>query len=508
MFRALRNAWRLLRMAVSFARHDALFPLESLGIAPALIAWARLFAPRQDPRRPGERLAAALQDMGPSFIKLGQALSTRADLLSEEVAADLARLQDHIPAFPGAEARRIVESELGQPLGNIFSQFDDVPVAAASIAQVHFAVTTDGRDVAVKVLRPGIAKAFEQDLDLFYWVAELVERTQPRFRRLKPVESVRAFADVVRVEMDLRMEAAAAEELGENFADDPNYRAPKIDWDRTAERVMTQERVDGIPIGDRDAIIAAGHDPHEIMRKCAEAFFYQVFRDGFFHADMHGGNAFVDRQGTIVPVDFGIMGRVDPDTRGYLAELLVAFLRRDYHAVAEVQFRAGYVPPDQSLETFAQACRSIGEPIFGKPSHQISIARLLAQMLRVTEQFEMSAQPQLLLLQKTMLMAEGMGTKLNPEVNIWELARPLIEDWMVTHFGPRATVGRAVDDLAQGLRRLPRLIDSLHLLAEHERLKAERDALQPPPAGRLWRPGFAETVAILALVAAIAAWWH
>ena len=508
MFRALRNAWRLLRMAVSFARHDALFPLESLGIAPALIAWARLFAPRRDPRRPGERLAAALQDMGPSFIKLGQALSTRADLLSEGVAADLARLQDHIPAFPGAEARRIIESELGQPLGNIFSSFDDVPVAAASIAQVHFAVTADGRDVAVKVLRPGIAKAFEQDLDLFYWVAELVERTQPRFRRLKPVESVRAFADVVRVEMDLRMEAAAAEELAENFADDPNYRAPRIDWDRTAERVMTQERVDGIPIGDRDAIIAAGHDPHEIMRKCAEAFFYQVFRDGFFHADMHGGNAFVDRQGTIVPVDFGIMGRVDPDTRGYLAELLVAFLRRDYRAVAEVQFRAGYVPPDQSLETFAQACRSIGEPIFGKPSHQISIARLLAQMLRVTEQFEMSAQPQLLLLQKTMLMAEGMGTKLNPHVNIWELARPLIEDWMVTHFGPRATVGRAASDLAQGLRRLPRLIDSLHLVAEHERRKAERDALQPPPSGRLGRPRFAEAIAVLALLTAIAAWWH
>jgi ubiquinone biosynthesis protein len=508
MFRALRNGWRLLCMAVSFARHDALFPLETLGIAPALIAWARLFAPRGDTRRPGERLAAALQDMGPSFIKLGQALSTRADLLSEEVAADLARLQDHIPAFPGAEARRIIESELGQPLGAVFSSFDDVPVAAASIAQVHFAVTTDGRDVAVKVLRPGIEKAFERDLDLFYWVAELVERTQPRFRRLKPVESVRAFADVVRVEMDLRMEAAAAEELGDNFADDPNYRAPRIDWDRTAERVMTQERVDGIPIGDREAIIAAGHDPHEIMRKAAEAFFYQVFRDGFFHADMHGGNAFVDRQGTIVPVDFGIMGRVDEDTRGYLAELLVAFLRRDYHAVAEVQFRAGYVPPDQSLEIFAQACRSIGEPIFGKPSHQISIARLLAQMLRVTEQFQMAAQPQLLLLQKTMLMAEGMGTKLNPNVNIWELARPLIEDWMVTHFGPRATVGRAVDDLAQGLRRLPRLIDSLHVVVEHERRKAEREAQQPPQASRLLRPRFAELVAVLALVAAIAAWWR
>ena len=509
MFRALRNGWRLLRMAVSFARQDALFPLESLGIAPALIAWARLFAPRNDPRRPGERLAAALQDMGPSFIKLGQALSTRADLLSEEVAADLARLQDHIPAFPGAEARRIIESELGQPLGAIFSSFDDVPVAAASIAQVHFAVTTDGRDVAVKVLRPGIAKAFERDLDLFYWVAELVERTQPRFRRLKPVESVRAFADVVRVEMDLRMEAAAAEELGDNFADDPNYRTPRIDWDRTAERVMTQERVDGIPIGDRDAIIAAGHDPHEIMRRSAEAFFYQVFRDGFFHADMHGGNAFVDRQGVIVPVDFGIMGRVDADTRGYLAELLVAFLRRDYRAVADVQFRAGYVPPDQSREMFAQACRSIGEPIFGKPSHEISIARLLAHLLRVTEQFEMTVQPQLLLLQKTMLMAEGMGTRLNPHVNIWELARPLIEDWMRTHFGPRATIGRAATDLAEGLRRLPRLIESLHLMAEHERQKAEAELKELPRAFRSWlRLGFTEIIAALALLAAIVAWWH
>src|SRR6266851_2836936 len=451
MLRAVRNSWRLLRLALSFARHDALFPLEILGIAPALVVWARLFARRRDARRPGERLAAALQEMGPSFIKLGQALSTRADLLSESVAADLARLQDHLPAFSGAEARRTIETELGQPIDALFKSFDDVPVAAASIAQVHFAVTTDGRDVAVKVLRPAIERAFERDLDLFYWMAELVERTQPRFRRLKPVDSVSAFADVVRVEMDLRMEAAAA-----------------------------------------------------------EAFFYQVFRDGFFHADMHGGNAFVDRAGHIVPVDFGIMGRIDEDTRSYLAELLVAFLRRDYRAVAEVQFRAGYVPSDQSREMFAQACRSIGEPIFGKPSHDISIARLLAQMLRVTEQFEMAVQPQLLLLQKTMLMAEGMGTRLNPHVNIWELARPLIEEWMQSHFGPRATIGRAVEDLAQGLRRLPRLIDSLHVVAERERRQAEAESKEPPPvAARAWpRIGFAEIVAVLALIAAIVAWWH
>jgi ubiquinone biosynthesis protein len=373
---------------------------------------------------------------------------------------------------------------------------------------VHFAVSSDGRDVAVKILRPGIEQAFARDLDLFYWIAELVERTQPRLRRLKPVETVRAFAEVVRIEMDLRMEAAAAEELGNNFRDDPNYRTPSIDWDRTAQRVLTLERVHGIPIGDRAAIAAAGHDPDAIMQKCAETFFYQVFRDGFFHADMHGGNAFVDCEGRIVPVDFGIMGRIDEDTRGYLAELLVAFLRRDYRAVAEVQFRAGYVPSHQSIDLFAQACRAIGEPIFGKASHEISIARLLAHLLRVTEQFEMAVQPQLLLLQKTMLMAEGMGTRLNPTVNIWELARPLIEDWMRTHFGPRATVGRAVEDLAQGLRRLPRLIDSLHLLAEHERQQAEQTATSPPtPPMRAWRIGFAEIVAVLALIAAAAAWW-
>ena len=510
MFRAIRNSWRLLRLALSFARHDALFPLETLGIAPALVAWARLFRTRRDKRRPGERLAAALQEMGPSFIKLGQALSTRADLLSETVAADLARLQDHLPPFAGAEARRTVELELGRSIEAMFTSFEDVPIAAASIAQVHFAVTTDGREVAVKVLRPGIEEAFARDLDLFYWMAELVERTQPRFRRLKPVESVKAFADVVRVEMDLRMEAAAAEELGENFRDDPGYRAPTIDWDRTALRVLTLERVDGTPIGDRDAIIAAGHDPDVIMKKCAEAFFYQVFRDGFFHADMHGGNAFVDRAGHIVPVDFGIMGRVDEDTRGYLAELLVGFLRRDYRAVAEVQFRAGYVPSHQSVEMFAQACRSIGEPIFGKPSHEVSIARLLAHLLRVTEQFEMTVQPQLLLLQKTMLMAEGMGTRLNPKLNIWELARPLIEDWMRTHFGPRATVGRAAADLAQGLRRLPRLIDSLHVVAEHERQKVERVETEVESMLTRWTRdiGFAEIIAVLALIAAIVAWWH
>ena len=497
-------------MALSFARHDALFPLETLGIAPALIAWARLFARRRDTRRPGERLAAALQEMGPSFIKLGQALSTRADLLSESVAADLARLQDHLPAFSGAEARRTIETELGQPIDALFTSFDDVPIAAASIAQVHFAVTTDGRDVAVKVLRPAIEKAFERDLDLFYWMAELVERTQPRFRRLKPVDSVRAFADVVRVEMDLRMEAAAAEELGENFADDPGYRAP--DHRLGPHRPARADARAGRRHSDRRPRRHRRRRPRSRRRHEEGAPRRSSTRCSATASSMPTCMAATPSsiaQGHIVPVDFGIMGRIDEDTRGYLAELLVAFLRRDYRAVAEVQFRAGYVPSDQSLEMFAQACRSIGEPIFGKPSHEISIARLLAQLLRVTEQFEMTVQPQLLLLQKTMLMAEGMGTRLNPHVNIWELARPLIEDWMRTHFGPRATIGRAVEDLAQGLRRLPRLIDSLHVVAERERRKAEQSKRPSPAPVAPWpRIGFAEIIAVLALIAAIVAWWH
>ena len=510
MWRTIRNSWRLLGLARSLARHDALFLFEATGIAPGLVALVRRLRRRDDPRRPGQRLAAALTEMGPSFIKFGQALSTRADLLSDQVARDLSQLVDHLPPFPAEQARRTIELELGQPLGELFARFDDEPVAAASIAQVHYAVTRDGDDVAVKVLRPGIERAFERDLDLFYWLSAFVERARPQFRRLRPMESVRAFAEVTRVEMDLRMEAAAADELGNNFAGDSSYRAPKVYWDLTARRVLTVERVRGIPIGDRERLAAAGHDPDRILQKSAEAFFYQVFRDGFFHGDMHGGNAFVDDAGTIIPVDFGIMGRVDSATRGYLAELLIAFLRRDYRAVAEVQFRAGYVPPDKSLDTFAQACRSIGEPIFGKPSNQISVARLLAQLLRVTEQFEMQVQPQLLLLQKTMLMAEGMGTKLNPDINIWQLAQPLIEDWMRAHFGPRARTERLTIEVLDGLRRLPRLIDNLETVAERERQRADVERVLHARDRRSgWTYRSLLAVAFVALaVAAVAVIWH
>jgi ubiquinone biosynthesis protein len=414
--------------------------------------------------RPGQRLAAAFQELGPSFIKLGQLLSTRADLFGEEVTLDLASLQDRLPPFPGAQARALIEAEFSSPLGTLFATFDDTAVAAASIAQVHFASTTDGRDVAVKVLRPGIVEAFARDLELFLWLARLGERVQPLVRRLKPVEVVEMLTEVVRFEMDLRFEAAAASELAENFAGDAAFRVPQVDWRRTSRSVLTLERIAGIRIDDRAALIATGHRIHDLLIRASEAFFNQVFRDGFFHADLHPGNMFVDASGAIVVVDFGIMGRLDRETRFFLADMLLGFLSGDYRRVAEIHFAAGYVPPRRSVAAFAQACRAIGEPILGQPLQEISFARLLAQLFEVTEQFEMETQPQLLLLQKTMVQVEGVGRRLDPEVNIWGLARPLIEAWMRENRGPEARLSQRLEIIAEAVDRVPRLLQRLEAL--------------------------------------------
>jgi ubiquinone biosynthesis protein len=402
--------------------------------------------------------------MGPSFIKLGQLLATRADIFGEEITVDLASLQDRLPPFPGAEARAAIEAEFGRPLEALFASFDETAIAAASIAQVHFARTADGHDVAVKVLRPGVAAAFARDLDLFLWLAGLIERLYPPSRRLKPVEIVQTLAEVVNFEMDLRFEAAAASELGENFAGDPSFRVPRIDWARTGRGVLTLERIAGIRIDDRAALLAAGHQIDRLLGEAAAAFFNQVFRDGFFHADLHPGNMFVEASGAIVVVDFGIMGRLDRATRYYLADMLIGFLSGDYRRVAEVHFDAGYVPSTRSIDAFTQACRAIGEPILGRPLQEISVARLLAQLFRVTEQFEMETQPQLLLLQKTMVLVEGVGRRLDPEVNIWALARPPIEAWMRDNRGPEAQLRQRLETLADIVERLPRLIRSLDTL--------------------------------------------
>jgi len=493
LFRSVRNLARLIRIGLTLARHDALFPLDQLAGAAPMLNASRLLRRRGATAgaRPGERLAAAFTELGPSFIKLGQILATRADLLGDEITEDLALLQDRLPPFPGAEARSLVAAEFGEKLANRFADFDETPVAAASIAQVHFAVTTEGREVAVKILRPGIARAFARDLDLFRWLARLVERTRPALRRLKPVEVVETLAQSVAIEMDLRFEAAAASELSENFAGDPAFRVPQVDWRRTGRTVLTTERIGGIRVDDREALIAAGHSIDDLLRNAADAFFKQVFRDGFFHADLHPGNMFVEADGTLAVVDFGIMGRLDRETRYYLADMLIGFLTGDYRRVAEVHFDAGYVPRGRSIDAFTQACRSIGEPILGRPLQEISVARLLAQLFQVTEQFEMETQPQLLLLQKTMVLVEGVGRRLDPDVNIWSLARPLVEEWMRDNRGPEARLRQQIDTVLETLDEIPRLLRSLdRLVGDWSRegviLHAESLATQAAHRARLF----------------------
>ncbi|MEO5372668.1 MAG: 2-polyprenylphenol 6-hydroxylase [Alphaproteobacteria bacterium] len=459
MIRSIRNIVRLVHIVRVLARHDALFPIERVTAVRDLAYLAKLVTRRGPPGRPGQRLARAMVELGPAFIKLGQTLSTRPDVMGEDVAADLTSLQDKLEPFPADEARRIIESDFERPLEELYSEFSAEPVAAASIAQVHFATTTDGRQVAVKVLRPDVAKKFEQDIDALYWLAEIVERTQPGFRRLKPIEAVRTFEDTVAMEMDLRFEAAAAAELHDNFAGDDTFRVPMVDWQRTSQRVLTTQRVVGIPVDERERIIAAGIDPRAIVEKAANGFFNMVFRDGFFHGDLHPGNMFVGENGEVILVDFGITGRVDRATRRYLGEMLLGFLTADYRRVAEVHFEAGYVPADRSVDTFTQACRSVAEPIFGKPMNEISIGRLLGHLFKVTETFGMEAQPQLLLLQKTMITAEGVGRLLSPDVNMWTLARPLIEGWMRETLGPEARLRQMATDLTSSFERLPRLLE-------------------------------------------------
>jgi ubiquinone biosynthesis protein len=486
MLRDLRNGVRVIATARCLARHNALFPLALLPLPRPVLRLAELVADQRAPGRPGERLARALQELGPTFIKLGQSLAVRGDLLGDAIARDLSDLQDRLPSFPAAAAKATIEAELERPVAELFRSFDERPVAAASIAQVHLAVTTEGEEVAVKILRPGIERAIARDLDFLLWLAQWVERVRPSLRRFRPIDSVRTLAITTRRELDLRLEAAAAAEFAANCAADEGFRVPRVDWRRTARRVVTFERVTGLPADEREVLIAHGHDPDRIMAHAAGVFFNQVFRDGFFHADMHPGNMLIDAKGDIVALDFGIMGRIDLETRRHLAEILVGFLTRDYHRVAEVFFRAGYVPADQDPEAFQQACRAIGEPILDLPLAEISLGKLLGQLLTVAEQFEMQQQPQLVLLQKTMAVSEGVGRALNPDLNIWQMAQPLVEAWIRDNLGPQARARQAVTDGLDMLQRLPPLIAR----AERVMLALEEQARPRPRVvlrERSWR---------------------
>ncbi len=527
-FAAFENSLRLIRAGRILARYDALFPFTDLPAPPIafrVARWlARLPMPWERPpaiaadARPGERLADALQTLGPSYIKLGQMLATRPDVIGEELARDLMRLQDRLTPFAQAEAIAAITQELGGQISDHFTEFGPA-IAAASIAQVHRAQTADktGTDdtltiksVAVKILRPGVELAFARDLDSFMWAAQLIERTQPALHRLRLTEVVRILAESVAMEMDLRYEAAAASELAENMAAEISageYRVPAIDWRRTGRRVLTLEWMDGVSIGDTAALLAAGHDPKRLAARVITLFLKQAMRDGFFHADMHQGNLFVAGDGAVIAVDFGIMGRLDPRSRKYLAEILYGLLRRDYRRVAELHVEAGFVSRDKSVDAFAQALRSVGEPILGLPASEISMSRLLAQLFRVTETFAMRTQPQLLLLQKTMVVVEGVARSLDPDVDFWAVSEPVIAGWISDHLGPEARLMEAAEGaaaLARALPNLPHLIERAERAASRFYGEPEENAPPPPASNRQANLGW--WVAGAAILALLLSW--
>lgn len=470
MFSAVINSFRLARAGILLAWHGVHF-LPDGGDTPAPARLLRrLLSPFKARKSQPDRLSSALAALGPSYIKLGQFLATRRDAIGAELANDLAQLQDKMPPFPMAEAKKAIREALGKDADEIFIHLSE-PIAAASIAQVHKGRIreADGteRDVAVKILRPRIEKRFRSDLESFYFAARLIEFVHRPSRRLRPVAVVDTLAEWTRLEMDLRLEAAAMSEMAENVerASDPAFRVPKVDWERTSARVMTIEWIDAIPIADLNAIDRAGIDRETLGNHVIRSFLRHAMRDGFFHADMHQGNLFVDRDGTLIPVDFGIMGRLGPKEKRFLAEILYGFIMRDYRRSAQMHLEAGYVPPHYSIESFAQALRSIGEPIKDRTAEDISMARLLSQLFEVTELFDMKTRPELLLLQKTMVAVEGVARMLDPKLNMWTAAEPVVKGWMEEQIGPRARLNEAMD----GLSALAGLMKDAPKLAEQAR---------------------------------------
>jgi len=471
--RLVRAGWILLREGVIAA-----FPGDQLEGTPRF-GWrvAKLLSRRRSAGRGrSERLAIAVDRLGPSYVKLGQFLATRPDVVGHDMARDLALLQDRMDTFPEDQARAAIEASLGLPADTLFRDFG-APVAAASIAQVHPAkILRDGeyQKVAVKVIRPGVRRRFYNDLESFYLAARLQERFIAYSRRLRPVEVTQTLAQTTKIEMDLRLEAAAISELHENTKEDPGFRVPWVDWQRTGRDVLTLEWVDGIKMSDTEALRAAGHDLERLAVVLIQSFLRHTLRDGFFHADMHPGNLFVEADGTIVAVDFGIVGRIGKKERRFLAEILYGFITRDFRRVAEVHFEAGYVPGHHDVAAFAQALRAIGEPIHGQPAETISMARLLTLLFEVTELFDMQTRPELLLLQKTMVVVEGVSRTLDPHFNMWRAAEPVVSDWIKANLGPRGLVTDARD----GVNALVALVrQAPELAARTERLSREIDSM-------------------------------
>ena len=431
------------------------------------------FGTRQ-PRLPD--YCTAFQAIGPAAIKLGQTLATRPDLVGEEAAHNLLALQDSLPPVDFAAIRDEIEAAFGRPLGDIFASIEEQPVGAASIAQVHRAVTPDGRQVAVKVLRPGIAAKFTSDIETYEWAAAHLEAFGGEATRLQPRQIIANFKRWSMRELDLRREAASASELADTMAGVPQYRIPAIDWDRTCGKVMTLEWIDGIKISDRAALVAAGHDLHDVAKRLVLAFLTQAIHAGYFHADMHQGNLFIEADGTIAAIDFGIMGRIDRRARVWLGEILHGLTTGNYARVAEIHFEAQYVPSYHSEAEFATALRAVGEPMRGKPVAELSVGNMLDGLFAITRDFDMQTQPHLLLLQKTMVMVEGLATQLDPGINMWDVSGPFVSNWMRDEMGPEAFIADRLRNDTKMLLRLPDLVRRIE-----ERFPAKGGAPEAPP---------------------------
>ncbi|MGA8260353.1 MAG: ubiquinone biosynthesis regulatory protein kinase UbiB [Arenicellales bacterium] len=478
--------FRLLRIAQVMVKHGlddiivTIHLFRPYRFALRLMPWRwrrRMRLPR------ARRIREALEELGPIFVKFGQVLSSRPDLLPEDIAEELGKLQDRVPPFPGEVARAIIERAYGEPLSKHFERFDLEPIASASVAQVHSARLHDGAEVVVKVLRPGISRVIDRDLDLLYTLARLANRYWDQGPRLRPVEVVEEYDKTIHDELDLGREAANASQLKANFAESDLIYVPTVHWEHTRRNVMVMERIDGIPIRDVERLKAAGIDMRRLAHDGVEIFFTQAFRDGFFHADMHPGNIFVSEEGQYRAVDFGIMGTLGEEDKRYLAENLLAFFRRDYRAVAKAHLRAGWIPPHTRVEEFEAAIRTVCEPIFAKPISEISFGRFIMQLFQTARRFNMPVQPQLVLLQKTLLNIEGLGRRLYPELDLWQTAKPYLERWMSEQVGYHAFVAglkRELPQLGAVLPDIPRLVHDYldHASQDANTRKYEIEALQ------------------------------
>ncbi len=503
MFSTFAALFRLTRAGFVMAREGVFSGVEvELTPPPAHLPLriANMLARRKQGATRADRISTALARLGPSYIKLGQFLATRPDLVGMAVARDLETLQDRLPSVPLDKAKARIEEVLGAPCDAIFETIEPA-LAAASIAQVHKATVRDQDTgaivpVAVKVLRQGVEARFARDLSTFYIAARLLERTIPTLRRLRPVAVVDTLAASVRLEMDLRMEAAALAEMAENTREDEGFRVPSVDWDRSSAQVLTIEWIEARKLSDVEGIRNDGHDLKKLGALVIQSFLRHAMRDGFFHADMHPGNLFVEPDGTLVAVDLGITGRLDQAERRFLAEILFGFITRNYRRTAEVHFEAGYVPAHHDVDSFAQALRAIGEPIHGRNASQISMGRLLTQLFEVTDLFDMRTQPQLILLQKTMVVVEGVARTLDPNLDIWKTSDPVVSAWIRSNLSPV----RQAENAAKALSSMARLAtDAPDLLMRVERVVKAFDPDDPTTIGGNARTGFSSWPIVVAL---------